>query len=246
MDSTLRLSKDSGTPLDDISSYRRLIGRLLYLTTTRPDITYAVQQLSQFLDSPTDVHLQAANRILRYIKSCPGKGFFFPSTSDYKLHAFSDSDWAGCPDSRRSITGYCIFYGASLVSWKTKKQTTVSKSSSEAEYRALASTVCEVQWLSHLLKELNHATQVPCNLFCDNQSVIHIAHNDSFHERTKHIELDCHIVREKLLSGLIHLLPVSSSNQLADILTKPLASSSFSHILSKLDMLDIHSPTCGG
>lgn len=246
MDSTLHLSQHSGTPLDDPTSYRRLVGRLLYLTTTRPDLNYAVQQLSQFLASPTDVHQQAATRVLRYVKGAPGQGLFFSADSPLKLQAYSDSDWAGCPDTRRSVTGYSIFLGTSLISWRTKKQTTVSRSSSEAEYRALAATVCEVQWLSYLFQFLKLNVPLPVPLFCDNQSALHIAHNPTFHERTKHIELDCHVVRAKLQAGLIHLLPISTHHQLADIFTKPLPPSLFPTFVTKLGLYNLHAPACGG
>lgn len=148
------LTQEGGTPLPDPASYRRLIGKLIYLTTTRPDLSFSVQQLCQFMGNPTSLHREAALRILRYVKQSPAQGLFFPSTSELQVKAFSDSDWATCSDSRTSVTGYCIFIGDSLISWKSKKQTTVSKSSSKAEYRALATTVCEVQWLTYLLKEL--------------------------------------------------------------------------------------------
>ena len=246
MDGSNKLCKDNGQPLTDIAGYRRLIGRLLYLTTTRPDIAFAIQQLSQFISAPTDLHQKAAIRVLHYIKNSPGQGLYFPANSDLKLRAFSDSDWGGCLDTRRSITGFCIFLGNSLISWKSKKQTTISRSSTEAEYRALAATVCEIQWLTFLLKDIHTASPLPVSLYCDNNSAIHIAQNPSFHERTKHIELDCHLVREKLHTGLIHLLPISTKLQLADIMTKPLHPGPFQNILSKLGVLNIHSPACGG
>ena len=128
MDYSTKLHTTAGTPLSDAesSSYRRLVGRLIYLTNTRPDIMYAVQQLSQYMSSPTNMHLQAAYRVLRYLKSTPGSGVFFSATSIPQLRAFSDSDWAGCQDSRRSITGFVVYFGSSLVSWQSKKQNTVS------------------------------------------------------------------------------------------------------------------------
>ncbi|XP_016192660.1 uncharacterized protein LOC107633561 [Arachis ipaensis] len=151
MDSTTRLYQDKSPLLFDPFVYRCLVGRLIYLTTTRPNIMYATQQLSQFMASPTESHLQAAKHVLRYLKTSPGKGLFFPRESEIQLLGFSDSDWAGCPDTRRSLTGDCFFLGSSLVSWKTKKQTTVTLSSTEAEYRVLANITCELQWILNVL-----------------------------------------------------------------------------------------------
>ncbi|XP_014511683.1 uncharacterized protein LOC106770383 [Vigna radiata var. radiata] len=140
MDSALRLHQYSTKPLAYPLSYRRLVGRLLYLTTTRPDITFATQQLSQFMGNPTQMHLRAAMRVLHYLKHNPRKGLMFSRDSPIQILGFSDADWATCVDSRRFVTWYCFFLGNSLISWKTKKQNIVSRPSSEAEYRALAST----------------------------------------------------------------------------------------------------------
>ncbi|XP_040947303.1 uncharacterized mitochondrial protein AtMg00810-like [Gossypium hirsutum] len=237
-----KFTSDSGALLHDVTSYRQLVGRLIYLTSTRPNLAFAVQQLSQFMDKPINQHLQAAHRILRYLKACPSNGLFYPSSSPLDLRAFSDSDWAGCLESRRSITGFCIFLGNLLISWKSKKQPTVSRSSSEAEYRALASTVYEVQWLHYLLHDLGTTLVRATPLFCDNNSTIQIANNPTFHEHTKHIEIDCHIVREKVTTCIVHLMPCKSSDQLADLFTKSHAAQPFHDIVSKLGMLNIHSP----
>lgn len=245
MDSKMKLHRQSCEPLADSTSYRRLVGRLLYLTHTRPDISYAVSNLSQFLESPTTEHNRAAMRIVRYIKGSPRQGLFFPSTSDTTLKGFSDSDWGTCPDTRKSITGFCFFLGSSLVSWKSKKQTTVSRSSSEAEYRALAQASCEAQWLIYLLHDFGVKSSLPAILYCDNRSALHIAANPVFHERTKHIEIDCHLVRNKVQEGVLHLLPISTTLQVADILTKPLAPGPFHSIHSKLGMINIHSSLKG-
>ena len=144
------LSSTQGVPLAaaDSSSYCRLIGRLIYLTNTRPDITFSVNKLSQFVSAPTTIHQQAAFCILRYLKNAPGNGIFLSATSIPQLKAYSDSDWATCPETRKSVTGFSIYLGESLVSWKSKKQQTISRSSSEAEYHALAVTTCNIQWLT--------------------------------------------------------------------------------------------------
>ncbi|PNX95813.1 retrovirus-related Pol polyprotein from transposon TNT 1-94 [Trifolium pratense] len=239
MDPSHRPHHDDSTPHENITEYRALVGKLLYLTSTRPDIAFPVQQLSQFLDAPTSLHFKAAHKVLRYLKGNPGTGLFFPRNSSLQLSGFSDADWGGCPDSRRSITGYCFFIGQSLVCWKSKKQLTVSKSSSEAEYRALASTTCELQWLTYLLRDLQIHTDKLSTLYCDSQSALHIASNPVFHERTKHIDIDCHIVREKLQGGLMKLLPITGYNQIADIFTKALHPANFHRLFAKLGLLNI-------
>ncbi|XP_072058161.1 uncharacterized mitochondrial protein AtMg00810-like [Arachis hypogaea] len=157
MDYGAKLSKSDGKLLSDSTPYRRIIEKLLYLSNTRPDISFAMGKLSLFLNCPTTEHLRAAHRILRYVKGSLATGLFFSAKSDLNLTGFSDSDRAGCPDSRRSISAYYSYLGSSLVSWKSKKQLTVTASSSEAEYRALALAIREVQWMSYVLWDLaNH------------------------------------------------------------------------------------------
>ncbi|KAH9685044.1 protein kinase domain-containing protein [Citrus sinensis] len=144
MEQNLKLSNDQGTLCQNPDQYRQLVGRLIYLTITRPEITYAVNILSQFMHTPRRPHYDATLRVLRYIKSSPGASILLSSTSSLELSAFSDSDWASCPMNRRSTTGYFIMLGNSPISWKTKKQPVVSRSSAEAEYRAMATTTCEL------------------------------------------------------------------------------------------------------
>lgn len=217
MEQNLKLNKVEQEPLTDATRYRRLVRRLLYLTVTRPDITYNVQILSQFLDKPRQSHYIAATRVLRYLKNNPGQGILLSATSGTQLHAYCDSDWGGCSDTRRSITGYCILLGNSPISRKSKKQSTVSRSSAEAEYRAMATTCCEVTWIRYLLADLEVSHVQPVQLYCDNKAALHIAANPIFHERTKHIEIDCHIVREKIQKGLICTKYIQSQEQPADI-----------------------------
>ncbi|KAK6153758.1 hypothetical protein DH2020_013397 [Rehmannia glutinosa] len=185
--------------------YRRLIGRLLYLNFTRPDFSFIIQQLSQFVNNPSTHHWDAALHVVKYLKGSPSSGIFYPAASDSLLHAFSDADWGTCPDTRKSITGYCIFLGGSLLSWKTKKQTTISRSSAEAEYRALASTVCELQWLTYIAQDLHFPISLPITLWCDNQCCYPYYLNPVFHERTKHLDIDCHLVRNKYKEGFVQL-----------------------------------------
>lgn len=206
LDPAVRLHHDEGTPYEDAGRYRRLIGRLIYLTTTRPDISFATQQLSQFMAAPTESHFKAATWVLRYLKASPGRGLFFPRSSELHLLGFSDADWGGCIDTRRSVSGFCFFIGQSLVTWRSKKQPTVACSSAEAEDRALASATRELQWIIFILNDLGQSPTRSSVLYCDCQSALHIATNPVFHERTKHLDIDCHIVREKTQSGLMRLL----------------------------------------
>jgi len=214
------LTPTGGKPLSNPSLYRRLVGSLVYLTVTRPDISYAVHQVSQYLSAPRSTHYAAVLRILRYLKGTLFHGLFYSAQSPLVLRAFSDADWAGDPTDRRSTTGYCFLLGSSLISWRSKKQTHVARSSTEAEYRALADTTSELLWLRWLLTDLGVSTSSATPLYYDNQSAIHIAHNDVFHERTKHIEIDCHFIRYHLVHGAFKLILVSSTDQLANIFTK--------------------------
>lgn len=180
---------------------------------------------------------------MKYLKNAPAQGLYFSASNKFTLSVFADSDWACCPDTRRSIIGYSVFLGTALVSWKSKKQNTVSRSSSEAEYIALASLVCEIQWLHFLLKDLHTPQNSASAVYCDNKSAIYLAHNPTFHEQTKHIEIDCHVVREKIQTKVVHPLPVPSEAQLADVFTKPLHSTFFQSFIPKLGLCDIQSPT---
>ncbi|XP_020548154.1 uncharacterized protein LOC110011709 [Sesamum indicum] len=236
----LKLSS-CGTVLEDPESYRRLIGRLLYLGFTRPDVSYGAQQLSQFVHRPCKEHLAAALHLVKYLKGTSTKGLFFPAHNSFSLTGYCDADWASCPDSRRSLTGYCIFLGSALISWKTKKQPTVSRSTAEAEYRSLAATVCELQWISYLLKDFQVPIQTPIPLYCDNQAAVHIVANPVFHERTKHLEIDCHLVRDKYKDGFVLPSHVPSKLQLADCFTKVLARPALTVHLSKLGLVDFSS-----
>ena len=153
----------------------------------------------------------------------------------------------GCIDNHKSISGYCFFLGHYLISWKSKKQTTISRSSAKAEYRVLTAATCELQWITYLFKDLSITCSRPPVLYCDNQSALHIVTNLVVHERTKHLDIDYHRVHEKLYAGLKRLLPISSSDQRADIFTKGLTLRSFSEFLPKLGLLDIYQLlACGG
>uniref|UniRef100_A0A2N9GBD9 Integrase catalytic domain-containing protein n=1 Tax=Fagus sylvatica TaxID=28930 RepID=A0A2N9GBD9_FAGSY len=242
MEPNLKLMPDEGDFVDDPDTYRRLVGKLIYLTITRPDISYAVSIVSQFMTNPRVPHMNAVIRILKYLKNAPGRGLFYRSSGHLRIEGYTDADWAGSPSDRKSTTGYCTFIGGNLVTWRSKKQSVVARSSVEAEYRAMAHTTCELTWLRTVLQEFGLLTQGPTPLYCDNQAAIHIASNPVFHERTKHIEVDCHFVRSKVESKDIITPFVPSGSQLADIFTKALPKNAIDSICSKLGVIDIYSP----
>ncbi|KAJ3704232.1 hypothetical protein LUZ61_007937 [Rhynchospora tenuis] len=243
MEQNHRLAESVGEKLKDPEKYRRLIGRLIYLTITRPELCYSVHILAQFMQDPLQAHYEAALRVVRFLKGNPGQGVLLRADGDLQLNAFCDSDWASCPLTRRSLSGYFVMLGSSPISWKTKKQQTVSRSSAEAEYRSMANVTAELLWLKSFLKSLGVIHSQPMKLSCDSQAALHIATNPVFHERTKHIELDCHFVRDQIQTKCIAAVYTRSSEQLADIFTKALGKQQFAYLLCKLGICDLHAPT---
>ncbi|KAK9070021.1 hypothetical protein SSX86_010420 [Deinandra increscens subsp. villosa] len=222
VDTSSKLSATDGPLFSDDTLYRSLAGALQYLTFTRPDITYAVQQVCLFMHEPREAHFQFMKRILRYLQGTLDYGIRITPTTVSSLTAYSDADWGGCPDSRRSTSGYCVFMGDNLISWSSKRQTTVSRSSAEAEYRGVANVVAEVSWIRNLLLELSIPIRTATVVYCDNVSAVYLSDNPVQHQRTKHVEIDIHFVREKVRVGQIRVLHVPSEFQYADIFTKGL------------------------
>nr|XP_016496751.1 PREDICTED: uncharacterized mitochondrial protein AtMg00810-like [Nicotiana tabacum] len=225
--------------LEDRSLFQILVGKLLYFTITRPDIAYVVQSLSQFIHAPKKSHYNVALYVVRYIKDQPGLGLLMSSNSAERVQGFCNSGWGSCPMSRKSITRFCIKLGSSLISWKAKKQATISRSLAEAEYRSMAHTVAKLTWLNGLLKELTVDIKEPMELYCDNKAALRIAANLIYHERTKHTKIDCHFIREKIQDGLIKIAHIGSNEQPADILTKALGHQQHAVLVSKLGMKNI-------
>lgn len=240
-----KLSATAGPLLEDPTMYRSLAGALQYLTITRPDISYAVQQVCLFMHAPREPHLQFLKRILRYVRGTIDHGLTLTATRAHTLTAYSDADWAGCPDSRRSTSGYCVFLGDNLVSWSSKRQQTVSRSSAEAEYRAVANAVAETSWLRNLLLELHLPIKQATLVYCDNVSAVYLSTNPVQHQRTKHVELDIHFVREKVQVGTVRVLHVPSEFQYADIFTKGLPRHLFTRFRSSLSVRRPPAPTAG-
>lgn len=243
IDQNHKLSLADGPLLADPERYRRLVGRLIYLAATRPDLTYAIHALSQFMQKPQTDHWLAALKVVRYLKGTLGQGVLLRAESSTHASGWSDSDWGACPITRRSLSGWFVQLGSSPIVWKTKKQDTVSRSSAEAEYRAMAEVTAELRWLRMILHELGIEHKEPMSLLCDSKPAIHISSNPVFHERTKHVELDCHFVRDDIVRGFTRPIHVSTKNQLADILTKALGKKEFDAFLIKLGIANLFAPT---
>ncbi|CAM8987233.1 unnamed protein product [Rhodiola kirilowii] len=238
MDTKHKLSLSSAPALADLASYRRLVGQLINLTITKPYLAYSVHIHIQFICTPTEEHLYAAHRVLRYLKSAPAQGLFNPNNWSLHITAFCDAAWASYPITWRSVTGYYILLSTFLVSWKTKKQAVVSRSYVEAEYRVMANALCELVWLVRVLKDFHIDVFTPIPFFCDTNAAMHIARNPVFHERTKHVEIDCHVVWQYVSHGLVPRY-ISTVEQPADLFTKALPADQLSRLSSKLNVSNI-------
>ncbi|PKU84059.1 Retrovirus-related Pol polyprotein from transposon TNT 1-94 [Dendrobium catenatum] len=230
-----RISEPS-TPYEHPQLYRQLIGALQYLTITRPDIQFAVQQLCQHMQNPLLSHYESLKRLLRYIHGSTGTGIPLNRTH-LTLTGYSDADWASNTQDRKSISGYCNFLGNSIISWQVKKQATTSRSSTEAEYRALASEASEIIWLRQLLADFHIPQNEPTTIFCDNTSAISLANNPIFHARTKYIEVDCHFIRDCIKTKQISVHHIFTEDQIADLFTKSLPNARFKTLSNKLTAL---------
>ncbi|XP_062114249.1 uncharacterized mitochondrial protein AtMg00810-like [Humulus lupulus] len=199
MEANAKLCAHEGKDLQDGAMYRQLVGSLIYLTLTRPDISYAVGVASRYMKQPKKPHLEAVRQMLRYVKDTINYGLLYKKGDEIKIVGYCDADYAGDHDTRRSTTGYVFMLGSGVVSWCSKRQLMVSLSTTEAEYRAAAMVAQESTWLMQLMKDLHQFTDYAVPLHCDNQSAIRLAENPVFHARTKHVEVHYHFLREKVL-----------------------------------------------
>jgi hypothetical protein len=227
VDLKVKLPADSGPPVQDPSQFQSIAEALQYLTFTRPDIAYVVQQVCLHMHDPRESHLTAMKRILRYLRGTPDYGLLLRRSCSTDLVVYTGADWAGCPDTRRSTSGYAVFLEDNLVSWSAKRQTIISRSSVEAEYHTVANGVAKATWLRQLLLKLQSPLSRYTLVYCDNISVVYLSNNSVQHQRIKHVEIDLHFVREKVAIDQVCVLHVPTTSQFADVFTKGLPSSVF-------------------
>ncbi|KAL9287499.1 putative RNA-directed DNA polymerase [Arabidopsis thaliana] len=239
MSTTPKLTLTSGTPIDNPGEYRQILGSLQYLGFTRPDIAFAVNRLSQFMHKPTDLHWQAMKRVLRYLAGTPSAGIFLRAKTPLTLHGYSDADWAGDNEDYVSTNAYIIYLGGNPISWTSKKQRGVARSSTEAEYRAVANAGSELRWLISLLTELGVPLLITPVIYCDNVGATYLSANPVFHSRMKHIALDYHFIRDNVQAGILRVAHVSTKDQLADSLTKPLSRQRFTELNRKIGVIPL-------
>jgi len=231
------LDKDEDGATVNEKEYRGMIGSLLYLTATRPDIQFAVGLCAHFQASPRVSHRKVVKRIFRYLTYAPDLGLFYSAASSLELCGDSDTDFDGCRLECKSTSGTCQFLGSSLVSWSLHKQSSVALSTTEAEYVAAASCCSQIVWMIQTLRDygLSFSERVP--LFCDSTSAISVGKNPCLHSKTKHIDVRFHFLRDQYEKGVIDLIHVESKNQLADILTKPLDQTTFERLRGELGVM---------
>lgn len=240
MVSTPKLVTSDGSPqLVDAHLYRSVVGMLQYVCITRPELSFSVNKLSQFMNSPSETHWKAIKRVLRYLIGTMDYRRFL-STGQLELVCYSDADWASSVEDRRSTSGYVVFLGPNPIAWSSKKQPVVSRSSAEAEYRSLANCVAELLWLQQLLKEVGISSSKLPVIWCDNSAAVSVAENPTQNAKMKHVEIDHQFVREKIHAGLLQVNFIPSEQQIADVLTKPITPKMFSAFRHALGVLSLN------
>jgi hypothetical protein len=237
MQTSCKLSKDDKSKDADQRLYRSMIGSLLYVTTSRLDVMQAVGQVAIFQATPKETHVMEVKRIFRYLKATKDYGLWYPKGNDLSLVAYTDADWEGSVDDRRSTSGATFYLGDCLVSWLSKKQSSVSLSTTEAEYIATTTCCTQVLWMKQTLQDIQVEYDEPILIFCDNTSAISISKNPVMHSKMKHIPIKFHFLREQVTEKNIKVEYVGTKEQIADIFTKPLPRETFEYFRQKLGVV---------
>lgn len=231
-----KLTKEGEGKKVDATQFKQVVGSLMYLTATRPDLMYSVCLISKYMANPTEGHLFAAKRVLRYIKGTLEYGVFYERKGAVELVAYADSDYASDCDDRKSTSGYVFKLSGGAVAWSSKKQPIVTLSTTEAEYVAAAACACQSIWMKRVLSQFNPSQSKSITVFCDNSSTIKLSKNPVLHGRSKHIDVRFHFLRDLTRDGEVELKYCGTSEQLADIMTKPLKLESFVKLRELLGM----------
>lgn len=234
-----KISKDEdGITVND-TYFKQLVGSLMYLTATRPDMMFVTSLISRYMAKPTELHLQAVKRALRYLKGIVNYGIHYKRGGDGKLLAFTDSDYTGDMEDRKSTSGYVFLLSSGVVSWSSKKQPIVTLFTTEVEFVAATVCACQANWMKRALKELRHGDEVYTHIKCDNSSTIKLSKNPMMHGHIKHIDVRYHFLRNLTKEGSIALVHCGSDDQVADVMTKPLKVDAFQKLQSLLGVCEI-------
>ncbi|KAK0587736.1 hypothetical protein LWI29_027914 [Acer saccharum] len=239
MEANLKLRIDDESEEVDATLYRSLVGSLMYLTATRPDLMFSISMLSRFMTSPKKSHWEAGKRILRYVVGTIDHGIHYKKFQESILIGYSDSDWGGDADNHKSTSGYVFNVGSGAVSWSSKKQPVVALSTTEAEFIALCVAGCQTLWLRWMLKELKCSQEEGTVLYCDNNSAIALSKNPVFHGRSKHIRIKYHYIRDLVKDGEVVVKHCKTQHQIADIFTKALKTETFVKLKEKLGVTQV-------
>lgn len=235
-----KIGRDEAGVKVDATIYKQVVGSLMYLTATRPDMMFVVCLISRFMANPTELHFAIAKRILRYLKGTLGFGIMYKREGESELIGYTDSDYAGDVDDCKSTSGYAFLMSGGAVAWSSKKQPIVTLSSTEAEYVAAATCASQAIWMRRILKEIGHEQDEEMVLFCDNTSTIKLSKNAVMHGKSKHIRVRYHFLRELTREGIVELVHCNMEDQLADIMTKPLKMASFQRIREAFGMSSLN------
>lgn len=222
-----RLTREGSGDAVDSTMYKQMVGSLMYLTATRPDLMYSVCLVSRYMENPTQMHLLAIKKIMRYIKGTMDLGILYKRQGKIELRGYVDSDYAGDTDDRKSTGGYIFILGSGAISWSSKKQAVVTLSTTEAEFISAATGSCQAVWLRRIMKFLKEEQTVSTSIMCDNSSTIKLSRNPVLHGRCKHIDVRFHYLRELVKQGEIDLEYCRTEMQISDIMTKPLKQHDF-------------------
>ncbi|XP_059073237.1 secreted RxLR effector protein 161-like [Cryptomeria japonica] len=239
MEQNLKLSTNEGAAFEDPTKYRQLVGSLIYVTTTRPNITFVVGIMSRFMHKPCEGHWTAAQRVLKYLKGTQTLGIKYSKVLDFHLKGYSDSDFDGDKENGVSTSGYLMTLGSGAVTWRSKKQTIPTNSTTEAKYVVAAQATKEIVWLRKILDDLQEKQTTSMPLLVDNNYAIQLAKNPRFHDHTKHINTKYHLIRCHVEVKTLHLQHCSTADQIVDIFTKALGRVKFEQFRMLLGMTDV-------